>query len=92
MGLSLTDYYKMTYGQYQAACEGYLFRLNRQEDIDRRIAWVILKGWANPAQLPANYKVFWPLPIDDIATKKVARRRGKKLTEEEFAAFIEREK
>ncbi|MNK76844.1 hypothetical protein D3C87_964220 [compost metagenome] len=92
MGLSLTDYYKMTYGQYQAACEGYKFRLDRSENIQRQIAWIILKGYADPNDLPRDHKEFWPLSIDGIKAGKPARKRGKRLTEAQFRAFLERER
>lgn len=90
MGISVSDYYRMSLGQYKAACEGYKLRLNRQEDLIRRQAWITVCGYAPKNSLPTDYKAFWPLEIDNINKPRVVRKKGKRLTEREFREFLER--
>jgi len=80
----------MTYGQYKAACEGYKLRLNRSEDLIRRQSWITLLGYADKNKRPKTYQAFWPIEIDGITTKKVVKRRGKRITAKEYRDFLER--
>lgn len=67
-------------------CIGHNDKLRRLEYVDRSLEYAIVRGWANPKELP-KIQAYWPIigePV--IKPKKLTKRQAEKM--KQFNSYI----
>lgn len=70
MGLNPKEYYMLTPVEFGLMYNGFLNKEKKQLKNVRRLSWHIIRGYADPKDLPKTMEAWWPIDDDDLETAK----------------------
>lgn len=86
LGVSLFDFYAMTWKEWNSYSEGLRKAKIRQWEHTRAINYMVYKVNADPKKPIKSITAFWSLPTDP---KVKAKRTGKRVTKAQMKAYDE---
>ena len=65
MGLMPNEYYRLTPVEFGLMYAGYIKKEAGRKKELRLLSWFIVKGWADPKDLPQSPEQWWPIDKED---------------------------
>lgn len=71
MGLLPVEYYRLTPYEFGLMYKGFLNKERKIQKNIREISWHIIKGYADPKDLPKTKESWWPIDESDLDQEKI---------------------